>query len=75
MLRKFDLWENELDYVNSLLAEDIRNNSAWNQRYFVINSTTKFTPEVIEKEIQLVIFSYPVFKAVETINLFHDGIA
>ncbi|XP_072965756.1 protein farnesyltransferase/geranylgeranyltransferase type-1 subunit alpha [Typha angustifolia] len=29
-------WENELDYCQKLLEEDVFNNSAWNQRYFVI---------------------------------------
>ncbi|GKU87531.1 hypothetical protein SLEP1_g1923 [Rubroshorea leprosula] len=29
-------WKDELDYCHSLLEEDIFNNSAWNQRYFVI---------------------------------------
>ncbi|KAK9159508.1 hypothetical protein Syun_005849 [Stephania yunnanensis] len=29
-------WENELDYCDELLEEDIFNNSAWNQRYFVV---------------------------------------
>ncbi|KAB7506782.1 Protein farnesyltransferase/geranylgeranyltransferase type-1 subunit alpha [Armadillidium nasatum] len=42
---------NELDYVEELIQEDIRNNSAWNQRYFVISRTTGFTEDVIKKEI------------------------
>ncbi|MCL7039307.1 hypothetical protein MKW94_007684 [Papaver nudicaule] len=29
-------WEGELDYCNQLLEDDIFNNSAWNQRYFVV---------------------------------------
>ncbi|XP_016171124.1 protein farnesyltransferase/geranylgeranyltransferase type-1 subunit alpha isoform X1 [Arachis ipaensis] len=29
-------WEDELDYCSQLLEQDIFNNSAWNQRYFVI---------------------------------------
>ncbi|KAD4384159.1 hypothetical protein R6Q59_011859 [Mikania micrantha] len=29
-------WEDELAYCNELLEDDIFNNSAWNQRYFVI---------------------------------------
>ncbi|XWS08165.1 hypothetical protein CRYUN_Cryun41cG0057000 [Craigia yunnanensis] len=29
-------WEDELDYCQHLLEEDIFNNSAWNQRYFVV---------------------------------------
>ncbi|CAG2059398.1 unnamed protein product, partial [Timema podura] len=34
VLRKFNLFDNELAYVDTLLEEDIRNNSAWNHRYF-----------------------------------------
>jgi len=45
------LFQNELQYVDQLLDDDIRNNSAWNQRYFVINNTTGFTPDVIEREL------------------------
>lgn len=37
-VRKFDLWDAELDFVNFMLARDCRNNSAWNQRYFVLTS-------------------------------------
>ena len=28
------LWNGELDYVDSLLRQDVRNNSAWNHRWF-----------------------------------------
>jgi protein farnesyltransferase/geranylgeranyltransferase type-1 subunit alpha len=31
-----ELWEGELDYVQGLLDEDLRNNSAWHHRYFVV---------------------------------------
>ena len=57
----FSLFENELDYVERLLEEDIRNNSAWNQRFFVnqnlhqkiegdlLNKELEFTMKAIEK--------------------------
>ncbi|GAB2265639.1 hypothetical protein Dimus_000678 [Dionaea muscipula] len=32
-------WEDELDYCLLLLSEDIFNNSAWNQKYFVITKS------------------------------------
>lgn len=32
-------WEDELDYCAQLLKEDVFNNSAWNQRYFVITKS------------------------------------
>lgn len=45
------MFDNELDYVDKLLRDDIRNNSAWNQRYFVLNNTTKFEKEIIDREV------------------------
>lgn len=50
-IKTFNLFDGELEYVDSLLQKDIRNNSAWNQRHFVINNTTGFTPEVVDREI------------------------
>ena len=32
ILQQFDLWQEELPFVEKLLQEDIRNNSAWNHR-------------------------------------------
>lgn len=46
------LFDGELDYVDRLLEEDARNNSAWNQRHFTITQTTGFTPDVIEREVK-----------------------
>ena len=34
------LFDAELEYVDRLLEEDIRNNSAWNQRFFVVSHTS-----------------------------------
>ena len=34
-----------------VFTDDLRNNSAWNQRYFVISQTTDFTEEVLQREI------------------------
>lgn len=50
-IKTFDLYDNELEYVEQMLKEDIRNNSAWNQRYFVISNTTKFEPNIIDREV------------------------
>ena len=35
LVRHFSLWDSELPYVESLLQSDIRNNSAWNHRWFI----------------------------------------
>lgn len=45
------MYDNELEYVELLLDNDVRNNSAWNQRYFVISNTTKFERAVINNEV------------------------
>lgn len=51
--QEYKLWDNELEFVETLLEEDVRNNSAWNQRHFVISQTTGFSdPVVVEREIQ-----------------------
>ena len=51
VLKEFNLWDEELDFVDQLLLEDHRNNSAWNQRHYLISQTTGFTDEVIEREV------------------------
>lgn len=51
--QEYKLWDNELEFVENLLEEDVRNNSSWNQRHFVISHTTGFSdPTVLEREIQ-----------------------
>lgn len=52
VVQTYGLWEGELDYVNSMVVLDLRNNSAWNQRYFIISNTTTYTPDVIAEEVQ-----------------------
>ena len=54
MLKEFGLWSEELEFVDSLLQLDLRNNSAWNQRFFVIYNTTGFTADVIAREVAYV---------------------
>lgn len=49
----FSLFDDELNYVDQLIAEDMRNNSAWNQRFFVLQHTG-LTPEVITREAHYV---------------------
>lgn len=43
--------EKELDFVDQLISEDMRNNSAWNQRYFVINNSNP-NADVVHKELK-----------------------
>ena len=75
VIREFSLWENELDYVNKLLVEDLRNNSAWNQRYFVINNTTGFTDDVVDREVRYIILHSQSVGAVTDINFFSTNLS
>lgn len=66
LVRHFSLWDSELPYLETLLQEDIRNNSAWNHRWFVVfgrydtpdsgNSKAAtgkgLDPEAVEREIE-----------------------
>jgi protein farnesyltransferase/geranylgeranyltransferase type-1 subunit alpha len=52
---RFNLWEGELDFISRLLQEDVRNNSAWNQRYFVLKATADLTsPTLLAAEVDFV---------------------
>lgn len=42
---------NELEFVEHLISLDMRNNSAWNQRYFVINNSDP-DANMIDKELK-----------------------
>lgn len=47
------LFDKELAYIDRLIDEDIRNNSAWNQRFFIVKQMG-FTADVLEKECRYV---------------------
>lgn len=54
--QKFNLWEGELEFVETLLTQDIRNNSAWNHRYTVIrNAFWPLTEENRKRELKFTI--------------------
>ncbi|XP_034933624.1 protein farnesyltransferase/geranylgeranyltransferase type-1 subunit alpha [Chelonus insularis] len=65
-IKTFNLFDSELEYVEQLLTEDIRNNSAWNQRYFVLSNTTKFEPEVIDREVDFALGKISIVKGNES---------
>ena len=66
LVRQFSIWDQELPYIETLLTEDIRNNSAWNHRWFVVFSryadpssgtgadaaAIKAEPEIVERELE-----------------------
>lgn len=56
-----DLWAEEIAYIEQLLKKDLRNNSAWNHRFFVVWSSgwcqeDETQEEVLRREIQYVVF-------------------
>ena len=48
-----DILDQELEFIDKLLLDDIRNNSAWNQRFFVVQHTTGWTVEVVTREVEI----------------------
>lgn len=67
LVRHFSLWDIELPYIESLLEADVRNNSAWNHRWFVVfarhtdpekhsiknnDAETEVPAEIVEREIE-----------------------
>ena len=36
LVAAWDLWDEELAFTEAVLADDVRNNSAWNQRFFIL---------------------------------------
>lgn len=62
----YSLFDKELEYVEQLLNKDVRNNSAWNQRYFVISNTTIFEQDVINTEIDFALEKIELVKGNES---------
>ncbi len=54
LVRTFDLWDGEIVDIERLLDEDVRNNSAWNHRWFVVFGRGEVGEEVVEREIEYV---------------------
>ncbi len=67
LVRHFSLWDAELPYIEELLRADVRNNSAWNHRWFVVfarhtdpekhsikngGADSEVEPEIVEREIE-----------------------
>ncbi|KAH9505919.1 hypothetical protein DERF_010685 [Dermatophagoides farinae] len=49
-IRDWQQFDGELEFTDQMIDHDIRNNSAWNHRFFVIKYTTGFSSNVIERE-------------------------
>lgn len=61
MIKHFSLWSPaEYEYVEHLLEQDVRNNSAWNQRYFCLSHqldeekeiTNEMKRETLNREVE-----------------------
>lgn len=56
LVKRFDLFEKpeELEWTHSMIAADVRNNSAWNHRYYLVVGGTGGKPsdEVAKREIE-----------------------
>lgn len=56
LVRRFELWEQgELEAVEEMLKKDIRNNSAWNHRWFVVFGRGEALfkdAQIVEREIK-----------------------
>jgi protein farnesyltransferase/geranylgeranyltransferase type-1 subunit alpha len=56
LVKRFDLWDTELPHIEILLRNDVRNNSAWNHRYYVVfgrhDGKSVPKPEVVNREIE-----------------------
>ncbi|THW59198.1 protein prenylyltransferase [Aureobasidium pullulans] len=56
LVRRFELWdEGELEATEKLIEEDVRNNSAWNHRFFLVSGSKPpktEDKEVVEREIK-----------------------
>ena len=55
LVERFKLWKGEFEFVESLLDEEVYNNSAWSYRYFLVMKTSeKFDADLVKQEIKYV---------------------
>eukprot|EP00285_Hemiselmis_virescens_P019052 CAMPEP_0173388264 /NCGR_PEP_ID=MMETSP1356-20130122/10616_1 /TAXON_ID=77927 ORGANISM="Hemiselmis virescens, Strain PCC157" /NCGR_SAMPLE_ID=MMETSP1356 /ASSEMBLY_ACC=CAM_ASM_000847 /LENGTH=252 /DNA_ID=CAMNT_0014345125 /DNA_START=220 /DNA_END=975 /DNA_ORIENTATION=+ len=55
VIKEYNLWEGELAFLDRMLELDARNNSAYNQRFYVMKHTTDMSVAVREREIEWVL--------------------
>ena len=61
------LWAGERAYIEQLLEEDVRNNSAWHHRFFVVFSSgvragDEDRDQVLRRELSCVINAFSIFR-------------
>lgn len=61
LVRRFDLWDQgELEETERFIGEDIRNNSAWNHRWFVVFGRPGGANEgMVQREIEYILSPWP----------------
>ena len=60
LVRQFSIWDLEIPYLESLIQSDVRNNSAWNHRWYVVFGRATYDKvsgyaiddKMIEREIE-----------------------
>ena len=55
-VQTFNLWEGELEFSDFLIRDDVRNNSAWNHRWFVL--TKAGTIKMLDNKVALQELAY-----------------
>ena len=50
LVAAWELWDTELEFARMHIEQDFRNNSAWNQRYFVLTRGWVNAPSNPESE-------------------------
>jgi len=63
------LWERELDFVDSMLNLDVRNNSAWHHRFFVVfqngvREGEEDRDRILRRELMYVLLVLDIFSPV-----------
>lgn len=77
LVRRFGLWaedSGELEAVEALLREDVRNNSAWNHRWFLVfgsDADNLSQKKVLDREMEYVLeHSHKTKRAVRNADSF-----
>lgn len=53
VVKRFNLWNQDLTYTDDMILMDVRNNSAWNYRYYVLFSNPdQPSKETLNQEVE-----------------------
>jgi protein farnesyltransferase/geranylgeranyltransferase type-1 subunit alpha len=60
LVKRFGIFDDkELRWTEGMIADDVRNNSAWNHRYYIVvgaRNGESVTEDIVKREIKYVIF-------------------